>query len=253
MNITIAGIGKIKRFYYFNNHVRFFAGLFMKCGYNVVMKDNGIGDDTLFSYSFNDKDFIAVNFSDFLNGSVGTVSFHHNGTTGYPFIPIVEKFNGTSGTRNNRIVYRCREYGDGRVRRQNVGNVLRGIADCGFVDKEIFIAESFNSLAGVFVPGACPNMLDRGQLSFMLAGCCTISPYIPELLPVIGQLVGNEDYVLCSTDLSDVRERVEWCVGNRDRCLEIGNNSKRKLVGITTPEFLTSYLVDIWHSSSILF
>lgn len=254
MNITIAGIGKIERRYYVNNHVRFFADILVEAGHTVKLVNDGIGGYTSFSYSLNGKDFMVVNFSDFLNGSHDSVSFHHNGLIGYPFTPIIERFKGTDARSGRKgIVFRCREYGNGRVRRAEAGKAIRDIASCGFVDKARFIHDSFNSLAGVFIPGACNNMLDRGQISFMLSGCCTISPYIPENLPGIGRLVAGEDYVIVNDDLSNLREVVEYCLRNSSMCIEIGRQAQAKMSKICSTSFLSSYLIDIYGCYGLIF
>ena len=91
-------------------------------------------------------------------------------------------------------------------------------------------------LASVCVPGACNNMLDRGHYELIGLGVCTISPFIPTILPWNRILVPDQHYIVCKDDYSDLIEKIEWCRDNRQRCVEIGNNAKDLFTRYCTPD-----------------
>ena len=91
-------------------------------------------------------------------------------------------------------------------------------------------------LVSVCVPGACNNMLDRGHYELLGLGVCTISPYIPTVLPWDKMFLPNQHYIKCRDDYKDLIEKIEWCKTHRDQCVEIGNNAKEMFDKYCTPE-----------------
>jgi hypothetical protein len=98
-----------------------------------------------------------------------------------------------------------------------------------------FWTSNENCLVSVCVPGACNNMLDRGHYELIGLGVCTISPYIPTVLPWNKKLIPNEHYICCENDYSNIVEKVEWCRSNRKRCNEIGKNASALFDKYCTP------------------
>lgn len=231
--------------YYFNNHIRYFVNLFTYIGKTITITYSDI-QDTVFRFYVGNK-YLLVNFSDFLNSSKNTISFHHDGIEGYPLVPIsfIDYIHSSyNKNKDDNIVYRCREYGNGRIRRGIVRNMVSGLGvNTGLVSYDRFMAEAAGCLAGIFVPGACERMLDRGQLQFMLRGCCTISPCIPEWLPGVGRLVAGIHYIECRDDYCDLPDIIDRIRGDRGIAEGVGYNAY-KLNRVANPYYLTNYLVD---------
>ena len=95
-------------------------------------------------------------------------------------------------------------------------------------------------LAAVCVPGACNNMLDRGQAELMMLGVCTISPNLPEVLLDGVLLEPNEDYLQCADDYSDL---IDICKSlTPERAKWIGNNARRKMA-VMQPKPFWDYVI----------
>jgi hypothetical protein len=90
-------------------------------------------------------------------------------------------------------------------------------------------------LASICVPGACNNMLDRGHYELLGLGVCTISPFIPTVLPWNKNLVPGEHYIQCKDDYSDLVDKIEFCRGNRKESVRIGDNAKALFAQCSTP------------------
>lgn len=95
--------------------------------------------------------------------------------------------------------------------------------------------EAGAALVHVFVPGARNNMLDRGHAQWLAFGGCSLAPPIDTLLPFGKRLVPDVHYVQCAGDYSDLEDRVEWCLTNRDACHVIGRNAKALFRETSTP------------------
>jgi len=110
------------------------------------------------------------------------------------------------------------------------------------LSQQQFWNETSSMLVSVCVPGHNNNMLDRGQIQSMAFGGCTISPYLPEVLPFDRRLVEGEHYIMCKDDYSDLVEKVEWCKENRKICVDIGNNAKQLFSETSKPNKLWEWI-----------
>ena len=106
-----------------------------------------------------------------------------------------------------------------------------------------FWKEISSMLVNVCVPGHHNNMIDRGQMQYMSFGACTISPYIPEIMPFRKEITSGEHYVKCKDDYSDLVDKVEWCKENRKQCIKIGNNAKRLFDETSVPDKLWKWIL----------
>lgn len=141
----------------------------------------------------------------------------------------------------NYIACKQRAYAGARDRRRNVHSMLSNrfgnMFDGNAIDKQLqFWDKTLNSLVSVCVPGARPDMLDRGHLEALGLGVCTISPRITTPLTYNRELIPGEHYVECHLDYSDLIAKVEWCQKNRDECKRIGDNAKALFREIYYPD-----------------
>ena len=144
---------------------------------------------------------------------------------------------------NNMILCKQRPYGNALGRRKLVQETLRNkYGNSGFdcsVQKNHHIDHwqaQRNCLINVCVPGARPDMIDRGHLESMGLGVCVVAPPITDVLAGFIQLVAGVHYLECKADYSNIVEVVEWCKDNRGRCKEIGGNSKELFKKFYTPQ-----------------
>jgi hypothetical protein len=102
-------------------------------------------------------------------------------------------------------------------------------------DKEVFYKLINNASAIVCVPGARNDMLDRGQSQQMGFGACTISPKLVTTLSYDKKLIPNVHYIECKADYSDLIEKVNWVIDNKDKAIQIGLNAKALFLETSTP------------------
>ena len=136
---------------------------------------------------------------------------------------------------------------------QNLGHIARRrlarkiLVDKGYnLTTECWPVSDFWKLGqkcctSVHIPGSTPHMLDRGQLQLMAMGVCTVSPNIycslGELRPE-----PNIHYVCIRDDFSNLIEKVDWCLANPIRCIEIGQNAKKLFNDSCTPHSIWKYI-----------
>ena len=255
ITIYCAGVKNL----YLQTHVQYFANLFSyyDSSYEVIYDFHNYPPAAAvntFGFKLGNSKVLTVDFSDIPNNHDVDIRYHSTVSKGcfvpisfmnwryyYSFIP--GKWRGVcTGT----VINKQRAYGDARYLRTTVAGVLSREfgTDTNTVDQEIFFSMAGTGVA-VFVPGACRNMLDRGQLQYMMLGCCTISPFIPEVLPYIGQLVPGTHYIECKQDFSDIVAVVRAAVADRVRCEAIGARVRRDLAAAATPERLVSYVLSL--------
>lgn len=181
---------------------------------------------------------------------------HGGCSTIYPFAPI--SFYDWNQYRDlaKKIKYACvsntilnmqRPYAGALERRTLVQKMLkskyRKDVIVNLIDQIDFWKKINDCLVHVFVPGARPNMIDRGIFQYMFFGCCCITTYIPETLPYNQMFIPGKDYVICKNDYSDLCDRIEWVRSNRKKAVEIGNRAKRKCLSYFTPAKLWDWVI----------
>lgn len=115
--------------------------------------------------------------------------------------------------------------------------------DTAVVEQSQFFSQSENCLASVHIPGSWEHLLDRGQLQLMALGVCTISP---DLWTVTagGRPQPFVHYLPIRDDFSDLKEKVQWCYGNRGKCYAIGNQARQWFMERLYARPLWRYLLD---------
>ena len=93
----------------------------------------------------------------------------------------------------------------------------------------------------VHIPGSTENCMDRGQLQLMGLGVCTISP---DLFCSLGAVRAEPDihYIRIRDDMSDLTEKVKWCLMHKEECDEIGKNAKKLFQENCTPVNIWKYI-----------
>jgi hypothetical protein len=116
-------------------------------------------------------------------------------------------------------------------RRENVQEILaskyKNKLDTTITSQTTYWMKLNNCLVSVCVPGARPDILDRGQIQQWAFGGCTISPFLKATLPGFIIPKPGTHYIECKLDYSDLIEKIEWCRENREKCIEIGRNAKK--------------------------
>jgi len=237
---------------YYPLHFEYLKNIFLYMGTEIEYYNN---DD--FEIHINNKKYI-VDYSD--HSSVkeknNCIKYHCYDTTSIPFCPVSFHDWKQYYSIRDKIKYKCnneliihkqRIYGsdDAKHRRTKVRNILlQKYKNINTVwnDPQIDFWNMINNcLVSVCVPGATPNMLDRGQLQYMALGCCTISPNIPEILPFNKILQADKHYLQCKNDYSDLINIIEWCKNNREKCVSIGSNAKEFFGKYLTPDKLMEW------------
>jgi hypothetical protein len=94
-------------------------------------------------------------------------------------------------------------------------------------NQENFFMNLNKALVSVHVPGCREDILDRGQTQMFGLGACTISPYMKEKLAWNVKVEAWTHYVPCQPDMSDLVEKINWCMERPQMCKEIGENAKK--------------------------
>jgi len=233
---------------YHKIYVQYLIDIFKAMGSKVVLE--GVDYDGRFLCKIGSTSLF-MDYSDhptiskLWDGKVPYFKFHcrdHHIKTGkiFPFPPISfydwkeqksleEKIKYRAAS--NFIVNKQRPYGNAKERRilihKNLKKVYKENVDIVFNDSQQVFWDRINvCLAGVFVPGAYNNMMDRGHLQYLSFGCCTISPYIDDVFPFNKKLIPGVHYLTCRKDYSDLIPLIDWCQNNKSTCIEIGKNAK---------------------------
>lgn len=243
---------------YYHSHYEFVLNLF---GNDIVsLHDFKEGEVNEIPLIIDGKECF-INFSDhgILTRDNGTIfKMHCNGKDGtFPFSPM--SFIGDWSwydeqkieyKANGYISNRQRAYGNAKERREFVNEKLeRYTNDCDSyssvhvtIPQEDYFNDVENILVSVCVPGACNNMLDRGQLQYMALGACTISPNLPEVLPFNKLIRPWEHYIQCYDNYSDLEAWLDWCKENREACIEIGINAKKLFLETCHPNAIKKWI-----------
>ena len=231
-------------------HLRYFISLFD--GYKIEYRvdDSIIYGSNTFRVTIDSK-YRIIDYSDNPLLSVNdSISYHSVGGNNIPFVPI--SFNDWSLYKYHRIttVYRGnsniismrqRLYGDARNRRYRARQLLSPYNPLtNTIDQHSYLSEISNILLAVFIPGAYTNMLDRGHLQYLMLGCPTISPIIPESL-CGHQLIPYEHYIPIN-NINDLPLTIEWCLSHKKLLLDIGHNAMAYLDTIAVNHILVDYI-----------
>ena len=255
--------------FYYKIHATYLLNIFTYLGHKVEStKDTSVSETSF--VIFLDEKKVLVDFSDFSNPPILSknidfcIKFHYN-EKGYddsriiPFTPVSfydwdEYFRIQQQIQyksSSSLVLNCqRPYAGAKERRENVQAVLNSTygdccdTTCNYTQEDYWKLSN-NCLCHVFVPGARNDMLDRGQIQYMAFGCCTISPYLSDMLPYNKKIIPGIHYVSCSSDYLDLVERIEWIKDNKEKAIEIGKNAKRLFEETSTPGKLWQWIHQI--------
>lgn len=109
------------------------------------------------------------------------------------------------------------------------------------VPKKDYWKMAQNCCASVHIPGGTEHIMDRAQLQLIGLGVCTISTDIFCSLCDF-RAEPNVHYVCIRDDLSDLTEKVDWCLSHRKECIEIGKNAKKLFEKACTPHVIWSHV-----------
>ena len=135
-------------------------------------------------------------------------------------------------TKNKLILNNQRPMGD-RWRREKtktrIDKKYPSQSDTKFYKgkQEQFFMNLNDALVSVHIPGCRDDILDRGQTQMFGLGACTISPWMKEKFAWDAEVKAWGHYVPCEKDVSDVIDKIEWCIANPDKVKEIGDNAKK--------------------------
>jgi len=134
--------------------------------------------------------------------------------------------------RAQGIILNCQAPGgDAMERRESVRSMIQrkygNLADVSLTDQVSFWRKISGCAVAIFVPGARIDILDRGQIQFMAFGACTISPALDSTLPFMRPVQAGVHYLRCADDFSILLTVVDWALGHKDECLEVGANAAR--------------------------
>lgn len=260
---------------YYKTHYEFIFRIFKHCNLNIELKRNLLINSSNFKCVIDGKEVIFC-FSDD-NNSFGiddpelskliVFKFHYGmgtffGRNVYPFSPISFYCWDEYNEMKNAIRYKGlgiilnnqRAYGGALERRKYVKEILikefNDQVDFSLTNQKNYWEKINLALVSVHVPGFCNNMLDRAQLQMMAFGCCTISPYLPEIISYNDEenkpisLQPGIHYIRCRDNYSDLIDIIKWCktdFGKR-KCIEIGDNAKEVFNKFLTPKPLVNYI-----------
>jgi len=253
---------------YYDVHYRYLLNILSIVNIPLTLVEIPPTGENTFEIRINDE-LILIDFSDHLTIEKNlekyrlcfkyhyTISDHSKYTNIVPFSPVSfhdwNLYNlgrkNIHYTCNNDIILNNQRPGGAAIeRRTTVQRMLRdrygNRIDTRFCKKQDdFFHLINNCLVSVCVPGARNNMLDRGQFQYMALGCCTISPYLDEVLAGGVPLKPQLHYIVCRPDYSDLIERIEWCKLHRDRCISIGRNAANLFAKTSTPNAIWSWIL----------
>lgn len=122
-----------------------------------------------------------------------------------------------------------------------------------FMDRNKWLRLHSDCLCAVAIPGARPDILDKGHVEQMGLGVCVVSPPITIVLPWYKRLEPWVHYVPIRYDFTDLIDRVRWCDQNRNECITIGRNAKRLFDEVCHPVQVWKWVrecVDKWRATN---
>jgi hypothetical protein len=146
-------------------------------------------------------------------------------------------------TGNSNLVLHCQNFAVGSRRDWARNQLMKeNLNFCGKTwEQQEFWSLAQGCRVSVHIPGSAENCVDRGQLQLMGLGVCTLSP---DLFCSLGDVRAepNVHYVCMRDDMSDMIEKVNWCLSHREECVEIGNNAKKLFQQHCTPKSIWNYI-----------
>lgn len=149
---------------------------------------------------------------------------------------------------NDIISNRQRIYGNAIERRTKVQTILKNLLMPSFLKTDEIPQtkywEEINELGlSIHAPGYSNHILDRGQLQYMAFGMCTLSPYLPEQLPLSMSMTNT--YIPLDEDFSNL----SWHIINKNNSLKnlemlksTGDNAKKVFKSTCTPEAIGDWI-----------
>jgi len=225
--------------YYWRIHYEYILNMFKYLECSITYEHRGMEE---LRVTINDKDFIFDYWNDcnkILDTNLPVFKFHciketdkifaFPTVTFYDWNQYYELKSKINYKAKGYIIYRQRAYGRSTERRNKVKEALSALKNVkiGTIEQLDYWNEVNKCLVSIHVPGFCNNSLDRGQLQLMAFGCCTISPYLPEILPFGHSVTPGVHYIQCKDDYTNLTELINYCNNNTEKCLDIGNNAKQ--------------------------
>jgi len=256
--------GKIR---YYEVHYRYLLNIFYSLGFEVkFFQAPDLNENSFLIYIEGVP--VLIDFSDHLTVSKWLDKYpicfkyhysneHHNEYKKlYPIGPVsfhdwsaytLQRNKSRYQLKNNMILNNQRPYADAIKRRKRVQGMLRrtygGNVDTRFYsDKNYFWNLISESLVSICVPGARNDMLDRGQIQAMAFGCCTISPGLNTVLAGGVGLEPDVHYITCQSNYNNLIERIEWCLNNKQKCIDIGNNASMLFEQTSLPSAIWNWI-----------
>ena len=254
---------------YWNLHYKYVLNSLRAAGFEIVFQSGRDLDTVRFRLGIFGKEII-IDFRDFFDvdpiveTGIPYFKFHRNPelkakySNLHPLGPVSAdnwtvyeeiRRTGEYKATGNNIMNNQRAYGDAIQRRRKVRSMLsqtfHGRMDFQIHRQPEFWKKGMNCLVSVCVPGARNDILDRGQVQFMGLGICTISPQLICELPYGKVPEPGVHYLECSPNYGDLSEKIRWCEENRERCVEIGRNSKALFEACCLPERKWAYVREV--------
>lgn len=266
---------------YYDSHFKFMLNLFEEIGWPIEHFDDDTGERGCFRMFLNDKP-VMFDFSDYgseYQGEIPCIRMHVKRDTQkdniFPFSPCSFwnwnqyrefagrlKYTATGLVMHNQYPHCNNTQRRTMVRRMvddwadkklaagivlskgmsYLGRELNGASTQYYGVKEYYWNSLKDCLISIHVPGQNNNMLDAAQLQLMGFGYCTISPYLPEVLPFGMTLTPGREYIQCEDDYSDLVDKIELCRERPAECLEIGRNAKALFDAACSPASLKKWL-----------
>jgi len=248
---------------YFEIHYKYVLEIFKYLKCNIKYMQDTAEEPLGFSCYINNKPFL-FDFGDSArinvnnNNGFPIFKFHATEKTKFdviPFPPVsfyswqtyYELEKQIKYDPNNEIVSnRQRPYGNATERRLQVQKMLKSMLRDEFLRtneiQQVDYWKEINELGlSIHIPGQNSNIYDRGQAQYMAFGMCTVSPYLPEILPFNTTL--DNCYIKCTDDyinlyhiiLDKPNKAVEYFK-------EIGDRAKKIFQNTSTPEAIGEWI-----------
>lgn len=257
---------------YYDVHYTYLLNVLRTANLNVALTDLPSFDSVGFKIYALDRE-VVIDFSDHLSilpgydveSDIPYFKYHYSTEEHgdykrvYPLTPVsfhdwTEYYNMRSSTvqysaKCSMILNNQRPGGRAFERRKKVQKMLLShygqLVNMDYHPKDqIWFWNLINEcLVSICVPGARNDMLDRGHIQYMAFGCCTLSPRLKCVLSWNKRPEPDVHYVECSSDYSNLIEKVEWCMSNRSKCDEIGKNASSLFVNTSTPPRMWEWML----------
>lgn len=231
---------------YYDIHYKYILNVLLQYGCDVKLENLAPEMNNCFSCII-DKKPVFFDYSDGglwdHSNKIKVFKFHYtekdnNLKNVYPFSPV--SFYDWQDYENNaffinykasgKVFYNQRFYGNAEKRRKYVYEKLKDYYAENLDTKQRSQKTYFEKInemgVSVHVGGYTECILDRGQFQMMSFGVCTVSADIPEILPYFKKIIPGVHYIKCKTDYSDITEKIDYVLNNKEKAIEIGKNAK---------------------------